>query len=122
MVTGDYDHDGQASEFLLQVGNAPCGKRLMALIGISRNQPHLHAFSSTAHPERPLVLQNREWAALLRANGPITIRDWECGDHGSVQAMEITLSARDGRISVHSRTFSCLENGSRGKVVLEQDE
>lgn len=66
MTLGDYDHDGRVTEFVLQVGALPCGKREAVVVGVSRARPTLHAFTSVAHPERPLVLEATIWAALLK--------------------------------------------------------
>ncbi|MDB4883274.1 MAG: hypothetical protein JWL95_2040, partial [Gemmatimonadetes bacterium] len=35
VTTGDYDHDGRPTEFLLQVGTLPCGKKQAVLVGVS---------------------------------------------------------------------------------------
>jgi hypothetical protein len=61
----DYDHDGVAAEFLLNVGTLPCGKLQFVAVGISRADSRLHAFGSAAHPDRPLVMPRHAWDALL---------------------------------------------------------
>src|SRR5439155_6708725 len=42
----DYNHDGIAGEFLLQVDTLPCGKHVLVAVGITRDSPHLHALTS----------------------------------------------------------------------------
>lgn len=108
---GDYDHDGQATEFVLQVGTLPCGKRESVLVGISAAHPALHAFSSIAHPDQPLVLEATIWEALLKPD-TVTAVEWACGDHGGDTQTEV-------RIVVTSRGFdgvrSEYECGAHGK-------
>src|SRR5580765_7536557 len=63
MRFGDYNHDGRASEFLLQVGLRPCGRAQMVLVGVSRRNPQLHVFATAEAPEQPLVLPVETWSA-----------------------------------------------------------
>lgn len=56
MQLRDYDRDGAATEFLVQVGTMPCGKRQFAALGVTRGNRHLHALATAAHPDRPLTL------------------------------------------------------------------
>lgn len=118
---GDYNHDGNASEFYLQTGTEPCGKHTGVVIGVTASNPRLHAFGSATHPDTPLVLQEREWNALLKSSGPVEVTDWACGDHGSDEETDITLAAKDGVIQAQRREYECDENGKRGKLVREDD-
>jgi hypothetical protein len=115
MRFGDYDHDGQASEFLLQIGTLPCGKKMSVAIGVSRQNPRLHVFSSAEHPERPLVLQAGQWEALLQAKGPVKVMDWQCGDHGSDAETELELYVDTNGIHATISTYECDQDGRRGK-------
>jgi len=117
---GDYNHDGQATEFLLQVGNLPCGKKMNVAIGVSRRNPRLHVFGSTEHPERPLVLQVGQWEALLQAKGPVKVMDWKCGDHGSDTETELELSADGTGILAKRWEYQCKQDGSRGKLIKKE--
>jgi len=56
MTFADYDRNGTASEFLLQVGTLPCGKRQFASIGLATRDGRLRALSSAAHPDAPLIV------------------------------------------------------------------
>jgi hypothetical protein len=107
MELRDYDHDGAATEFFLQTGTLPCGKRMGIVLGVSRDRPTLHAFTSVAHPERPLFLRTDQWEALARARGPVDRIDWLCGDHAADDQYEVTLTAAAGRISVTQRIYAC---------------
>jgi hypothetical protein len=115
MHFGDYDHDGRATEFLVQVGTLPCGKKMSVVVGISRATPQLHVFRSAEHPEIPLVLQSGQWEALLKAKAPVKVRDWACGDHGAETETELELSADAGNIHATRTEFECKEDGSRGR-------
>ncbi len=117
----DYNHDGQATEFLLQVGTLPCGKRMMVAVGVTRRTPRLHVFHTVKHPEKPLVLQASQWAALLRAQGPVTVLDWQCGDHGSESETELELSADGGSIHAKKIEYQCTEDGTRGPELGKED-
>jgi hypothetical protein len=115
MRFGDYDHDGRATEFLLQIGTLPCGKEMSVAIGVSRHNPRLHVFTTAEHPERPLVLQAREWEYLLEAKAPIKVTDWQCGDHGSNAEVELELAGDDTGIHATISTYECDQDGRRGK-------
>ena len=55
MPLGDYDRDGRATEFVLQVDAGPCGHDTSLVVGISRDTPRLHAFGTAESPDEPLV-------------------------------------------------------------------
>lgn len=120
MRFADYDHDGRATEFLLQVGTLPCGKRMSVAIGISRRNGRLHAFTTAEHPEQPLVLQASQWEALLQAKTPATVIDWKCGDHGSDTETELELSADANGIHATRIEYECTEDGARGKFIKKE--
>ena len=98
MQFSDFDHDGQATEFLFQVATLPCGKHQMVLIGVSKANPHLHVFASAEKPDEPLILGSWEWEALKESRGPIDVTDWPCGDHASEVEWRVHLWANSGVI------------------------
>lgn len=114
--------EGGRTGFLLQIGNLPCGKRTMVFIGVSKMVPHLHAFTTAAHPERPLELQVHEWTSILKSGGPVTVTDWACGDHGSEVEMEKVISDHLGAFAVKSNTYACQKNGARGALLGSEDQ
>lgn len=116
----DYDHDGRATEFVLQVGTLPCGKQTSVLLGISRRKPHLHSFSTSEHPERPLILQSQHWESLRRAKSHVKEVDWVCDDHGSESETVLEMWVDSKGIHVTRREYSCKENGQRGDLVKEE--
>jgi hypothetical protein len=117
MHPADYDHDGRATEFLVQVGTLPCGKRQFAAVGVTRTAPRLHALGSAAHPEKPLVMPLHAWQALLKSPHPSPVLIWECDDHGSEVRSLLTVSADHGRIRAVDRDYGCRSQGDEGRLV-----
>jgi hypothetical protein len=111
----DYDHDGHASEFLMQVGTLPCGKTQFAAIGVSASNPHLHALTSVAHPEKPLVMPLHAWEALLSSPDPAPVVIWECDDHGSEVRSLLQVSAANGQIRAVDTDYGCPSAGRAGR-------
>jgi len=116
----DYDHDGQATEFLLQTESSPCGHRYGVVVGVSRQKPRLHAFETAAHPKEPLVMDERAWTALLHSQGPTRVVVWACGDHASDTETEFEVGAASGEIRVTVREFQCGSDDQRGKLTSEK--
>ena len=76
MKLGDYDHDGIAAEFVFQVGYLACGQNPSVLVGVSRDDMHLHAFGIT-------MIYRAEWDRILAARGKsVDLELHACGDHG----------------------------------------
>ncbi|HEV8631034.1 MAG TPA: hypothetical protein VGV61_12010 [Thermoanaerobaculia bacterium] len=117
----DYDHDGRATEFLLQVESESCGKRIMVAIGVSRGEPELHVFHTEEHPEEPLYLRSDHWQTLRDEVSPVREVDWPCGDHASPIETELELSATRGGISVHERVYGCGDLDERQELMDESD-
>ena len=103
----DFDHDGHATEFLLQVGAGPCGHTAWVAVGLSPDKPGLHLLTSKERPLQPLVLPPNAWAALLETSTPHPIRDFACGDHGLDQETKVMLHAEAGQISAQRLTYAC---------------
>lgn len=103
----DYNHDGIAGEFLLQVDTLPCGKQVAVAVGITRDNPHLHVLTSADHPERPLFLYRWQWDALARNPRPRRVMDWPCGDHGAEDETTMIPRADHGRIHATRITRTC---------------
>jgi hypothetical protein len=116
MVLGDYDHDGQAREFLLQTHAFGCGLRDAVLLGVDRRDGHLRALGSAEHPDRPLVLEPETWARL-RGAARIESVETPCGDHGS--ALENVVRVRADADGLHAtrELYACTPEGPRGALV-----
>jgi len=121
MRFADYDHDGAETEFLLPIGTLPCAKVQYAAIGVSTADPHLHVLGSAAHPEAMLAMPLPAWHALLVKPGGTRVPLLACGDHGSDQRSELTVSAGKDGIRAHERDYSCPEDGSAEKLLQESD-
>jgi hypothetical protein len=106
MRLADYDRDDRATEFLLHIANMPCGKRYDVAVGISKTEPHLHALSSVAAPDQPLLRPRHAWEALLTGPGDHTVVEWECEDHASNVHRELVVSAEKGEIRARRRELS----------------
>jgi hypothetical protein len=119
MKMADYDHDGHATEFLLQVGTLPCGKLQSVAIGLTQQNPHLHALSTVERPGTPLMMSVRAWQALLKSPGPTTVDDWDCGDHASEEHDDLVVSARHGDIHVKFHRWSCPTGKEKPKLIQE---
>lgn len=107
MLLRDYNHDGIAGEFLLQVDTLPCGKHLLVAVGTTRDNPHLHALTSAGHPERPLALFEWQWDALARSPRPGKVLNWPCGDHAAEEETTLILRTVRGRIHATRITSTC---------------
>lgn len=116
LLFADYDRDGRATEFPLQIDAAPCGKRIMVVVGVSQVEPDLHVFHTAAHPEQPLLMQLDAWQALRDDELPTKVVDWYCDDHASPTETELELSAHAGVISAYEREYECIEGG-RGRLI-----
>ena len=122
MVFADYDHDGNATEFLLQVGTLPCGKLQLAAVGISAANPHLHVFGTGAHSNEPLMMSQWVWERLKQSGKPKEVEEWPCGDHGSEESDRVVVSAKRGQINATSRVYECRADGHLGKLTSQAAE
>jgi len=113
----DYDHDGRATEFLLQVGELQCGKRESVVVGISKSNPTLHVFTSVAHPKEPLVLEAHIWNELLRSSGKVESVEWACGDHGADTLTLVRLSISAAGIDGVRSEYECKADDTAGKLI-----
>lgn len=113
MAFGDYDHDGQPREFVLQTDASGCGLRAAVLLGVDRRDGRLRALGTAEHPERPLVLEPETWARL-RTSARIESIQTPCGDHGS-GIEEVVRVHADARGLHATRTiYQCTEKDTRG--------
>ena len=90
MRFGDYDHDGQATEFLLQVGTLPCGKKMSVAIGVSRQNPRLHAFQYNRTSREATGPASLAMGISARSKGP------DKGDRLEVRRSRVRRGDRTG--------------------------
>ncbi|CAN5638923.1 hypothetical protein BH10PSE14_BH10PSE14_00150 [soil metagenome] len=107
MKFADYDRDGHATEFLIQVGTFGGGVRLFAGVGVSKRDPHLHALSSAEKPGVPVEMQYRPWRTLLTASKPTRLTTWQCDDHSSAVQQDLIVWARRGDIHFKEILLRC---------------
>lgn len=119
LAFADYDRDGRATEFLLQVGALPCGKRQFMAVGVS-GSGRLDVLRTAARPDRPLVMPRHVWDALARSPRPEPLLTWECDDHGSEVRTTLQPRAENGRLYAVARAFGCPSQGNDGKLVSEE--
>ena len=107
MNLGDYDHDGRASELVLQVGALPCGHTQSVVVGVDKRNPHLHAFGTAEKPGEPVVLEHtRDWEKI-RGKLPVTLIETPCGDHGADDDTRVTVSADAQGLHVVASATKC---------------
>lgn len=88
----DYDRDGQATEFVLQVSAGPCGHRPSILVGLDSRARRLRAFASVEDPKSPLVLgRPSDWEKVRQASGRVSLVQYGCGDHGTEEEESVTV-------------------------------
>lgn len=119
MNFADYDHDGQATEFIFHSSNTDgsCGTHEGIVIGVSKDNPRLHEFSSVANPSSPLILRIEHWEQLKSSIKPIQVIVTGYGNHGYENQDECRLSAKDGKIYATMLTYECSSKSKRGKIV-----
>ena len=118
MHLGDYNRDGLATDFFLQTDAKPCGKHYGVVLGITRDNPRLHAFGTVGHPEIPLSMESDAWEKLRTATAPVKTIDLLCDDHGSDEQVGLELRWSPKGIDVGRRTCACAGN-VRGNLLTE---
>ena len=67
----------------------------------------MHALTTEAHLDQPLMIPLSAWKALLRSEGATLVPTWDCGDHGADDRGELVVSAKRGMINVKERRYWC---------------
>jgi hypothetical protein len=105
MALHDYDHDGQATEFILPIGGVGCVFHHYVAVGLSKRNPQLHVLGTAKHPDAPLELSYAGWQTLERGAG--TYVESHCGNHGSDEQIEIALRTGPDGIRGTTLTYAC---------------
>jgi hypothetical protein len=108
MKFADYDHDGRATEFVLQIAAFPCGHTTSVVVGIDKNKPKLHIFSSVEAPKDWLTLESRSDWEKVRGPLPVTLVEVTCGDHGAEDEESVQISADAKGLHAEQRKKNCL--------------
>jgi hypothetical protein len=116
----DFNHDGLAAEFVLQVAAGPCGHQQGVLLGVDAKGGPIKVFGGAANPGAPLVLEYASWFNFLMKNSFDSL-EFGCGDHGSDDEMVIHLSIKDGAFVAEEEVFDCTgKDGMRGKSISKR--
>jgi hypothetical protein len=102
----DFDHDGRASEFLLQVAAGPCGHTSTIVVGVSKSNPKLHAFGTADKPNEPFALERASDWEKLKGKASADVVLTACGDHGATEQTVAHLTA-DGELHAKTETKKC---------------
>jgi hypothetical protein len=94
MKLADYDHDGRATEFVLQVAAYACGHTPSILVGITKTRG-LHAFPAGDKPNEPLTLDSVADWEKVKTKLPLTLAAIKCGDHGATEETSIQVVKTD---------------------------
>jgi hypothetical protein len=121
MDIADYNHDGWASEFVLQIGTSPCAHKQAVLVGVTPDKPVLHVYGTLKSPEKPLVLEPEAWVLLKNNRHDVRYVSIKCGDHGSDEQTEIILSSEKNGIRAFQETFECMNDFKKGKRVKRSE-
>ena len=115
MEIGDYNGDGEASEFLLLVlPLSSCGELWPIAVGLTKANPHLHAFGSRANPQEPLRLPMSAWLKLRRGVRSFYTISSSCGDHGSDIEARLQINSDGATLDVIREEWAC---PARGQVM-----
>jgi hypothetical protein len=112
---GDYDHDGRATEFVLQVSAGPCWHKEAVLVGLERTNERLHVFVDETPEPNPdpslpsdpeITLEPSDWEKA-RVALPRTFIRVPCGDHGAMEAQLLTLTRGPAGLRAKKHTRRC---------------
>lgn len=113
----DFNHDGWASEFILQIGANSCFHRQSVLVGVTPDQPLLHAFGTVKSPKRPLIIEPAAWRLLKKNPHHARYVSLQCGDHAASEQVEIILSIEKNGIRAIQETFACKNDFKKGRLL-----
>jgi len=116
MKIGDYNHDGEPTEFPFQIGEV-AGARICVLIGVSKENRRLHLFGTARLPDKPLKMARQHWESLRDSTKPIHVLEMGCFDHGAESQSELDLSATAKSIHVVQSVYNCPEPGKQRKLI-----
>lgn len=109
----DYDHDGRATEFIIDHGSTPCMAHETMVVGSTVREAKPHLLTLKGHPDTPLVLNGRwQWEAIRDASRAQLSRGIElvqsvCGNHGSGAEYTYVVRQIGDEFEVTARTYLC---------------
>jgi hypothetical protein len=87
MKLHDYDHDGWATEFELRIVTNPFAWPRSAVVGVSKQNRHLHAFDTVEQPGTPLIFP--DWGSIEL--GTNLFVDQRCGYRNATEEATRTI-------------------------------
>ena len=118
MTFADYDHDGEKTEFFFRTGSTTCGRVDGIVIGISKNNPRLHAFGTATDPHLPLILSQKQWEDLSKAWRTLETIQVRCGEDGADKETTLRLGWNLTGITAEPRQWTCPGGCKSGRLVL----
>ena len=100
MKLHDHDHDGRATEFELPIVTNPFAWPKSAVVGISKQNPHLHAFDTVERPGTPLIFP--DWGLIK--TGTNLFVDQHCGYRNATE--EATRTIRLDNAGLHDLGYT----------------
>jgi hypothetical protein len=108
MKLADYDHDGRATEFVLQIAATTFGHQPAIVVGISTAEPRLHAFASASDPKAPIALETPgAWDRVRKATKAVTIVEWSCGERAAWTEDIARVTFAKGVLDVTRKKRAC---------------
>jgi hypothetical protein len=126
MFFADYDHDGRATEFVLERGGSPCSMHDAILVGIDRTNGTPHAFGTARAPDVPLSLNGRwQWEDIRNARpaalaAGLEFTQFGCGNHGSGTHTSTFVQSSPEGFRATTRTYDCTRDNQRGRLIEEK--
>ncbi len=106
---GDYNHDGDASEFVLPGAHICCGHAVSFIVGVTRDHPRLHVLTWRGGGAMTLPIERGRWEAV-RARPRGEIVTWGCGDHASEHEERMRWWPAHGGLRVAFPVRQCPES------------
>jgi hypothetical protein len=124
MTVGDYDHDGRATELVIERRDDFCGDNDAVVVGVTRDRDELHVFATDDTPPVAISLSHAtDWEAI-RKRLPAELVYIPCGFKGGWPTFEMIQVSRDTRgLHARHRRYACdWVRGSpvRGKRLLDR--
>lgn len=106
---GDYNHDGDASEFVLPGAHICCGHAVSLVVGVTRDHPRLHVLTWSDGGMMSLPNDRERWEAV-RARPRGEVITWGCGDHASPHEERLRWWPGRGGLRVANPVRRCPES------------
>gem|GEM_PF-1143181 len=107
LTLADFNGDGIAAEFVVQIGASPFGGgRAAALVGL-RSDRRLGVFGGPLTGSSPVVLTSPDQWLAVRGGRDARLVQRGCGDHGRDEEEALVLRWEEGELIAVAQTVSC---------------